>query len=158
MRTIATLSLIILFCVSVFAQKQEGEGRGMMREKIEAQKISFITQKLSLTPEEAQLFWPVYNEMDKKKKEFHSKSKVLFKKLRHNTDELSDQELEEISDQLIEMRVQDATLDKEYHSKFKKILPPRKVLQLYHAEKQFHTMLLRQIKGRGERHQYHKQD
>ncbi len=38
-------------------------------EKIQSLKIAFITQKLQLTPDEAQKFWPVYNQYDK---EVHS--------------------------------------------------------------------------------------
>ena len=33
-------------------------------EKIQSLKIAFITQKLQLTPDEAQKFWPVYNQYD----------------------------------------------------------------------------------------------
>src|SRR6476620_10673268 len=40
---------------------QEDESRA---EKIEALKIAFITQKLQLTSDEAQKFWPVYNQYE----------------------------------------------------------------------------------------------
>ena len=36
------------------------------KEKMEAMRVGFITQKLDLTSEEAQKFWPVYNEFQKK--------------------------------------------------------------------------------------------
>ena len=36
------------------------------KEKIRGLKIAFISQKLSLTPEEAEKFWPVYNKYDTK--------------------------------------------------------------------------------------------
>ncbi|HJU45533.1 MAG TPA: hypothetical protein VJ647_02065, partial [Chitinophagaceae bacterium] len=40
-------------------QSQQNSGQG---EKLEAVKIGYITQKLNLTPEEAQRFFPVYNQ------------------------------------------------------------------------------------------------
>jgi hypothetical protein len=55
------LSLSVIFhCILAMAQPP-----GNMqdkREHIESLKISFITQKLNLTREEAQRFWPIYNE------------------------------------------------------------------------------------------------
>ncbi|MEY4279000.1 MAG: hypothetical protein RL377_1004 [Bacteroidota bacterium] len=41
-------------------QEGAGKNRDSKREKIELYKIQFITKELALTPEEAQLFWPVY--------------------------------------------------------------------------------------------------
>jgi predicted O-linked N-acetylglucosamine transferase (SPINDLY family) len=52
-------------------QKQQFE---QQREKIESQRIAFITQELDLTPAEAQAFWPVYNEYDKKRHELNKQS------------------------------------------------------------------------------------
>jgi hypothetical protein len=33
-----------------------------VRQRIESQRIAFITQRVHLTPDEATKFWPVYNE------------------------------------------------------------------------------------------------
>ena len=150
-RIVITLFLFLFVSSSSFAQERKGEGREKMRNRIEAQKISYITQKLDLSPKEAQAFWPIYNELEKKKHDNRSKTRVLFKKLYHKKDSIPEAELTKISDQLIDFRLEDAQLDKEYHLKFKKILPAKKILDLYHTEKQFQGMLLRQIKEKGRR-------
>ena len=49
------LFLILLTNHSVVAQKQ------LKRQRIKALKISFITNSLDLTPNEAEKFWPIYN-------------------------------------------------------------------------------------------------
>lgn len=36
-------------------------------EELKAMKISYLTEKLSLTPREAEQFWPIYNEFEDKK-------------------------------------------------------------------------------------------
>ncbi|PKQ65685.1 hypothetical protein BZG02_01380 [Labilibaculum filiforme] len=151
------LTLVIAFSHSSTAQER---GHGMhdhMSEKFAAQKISFITQKLELTPDEAQVFWPLYNELEKKKSENREQAKILFRKLRSSSEGLSDKELGVLSDELIEIKLQDANLQKEYHLKFKKVLSAKKILTLYHTEKQFQSMLLKQIKERG-RHQHDEQE
>jgi adenylyl- and sulfurtransferase ThiI len=139
----------MVFCFSAMAQHGKGEGRGRMHKEIKAQKISYITQKLELTPEEAQLFWPVYNELEKKKDALRKEGRVLFHKIRNGLDSIPESELVQISDDMIAYRIKDAQLNKEYHEKFKKILPIKKVLELYHTEKQFQSMLLRKIKEKG---------
>jgi len=146
-------------CFSGFAQQNRGEhkGYGKMREKFEAEKISFITQQLALTPQEAQVFWPLYNEKNNKLDQHRFEARNLFHKLKDKKETLSDEELIKISEQLIDLRISEANIDKEYHSKFKKILPIKKILLLYQSERKFQRMLLHKIKekgrhmGRGER-------
>ena len=43
------------------AFSQIDQGRGNLQERIDAQRVAFITEKVNLTPEEAQVFWPLYN-------------------------------------------------------------------------------------------------
>lgn len=155
-RLLITLSLVIVFGITCFAQRGDGRGQGKMRAQIEAQKISYITQTLDLTPEEAQVFWPVYNQLDKKKEVIRQRGKVLYRKLHHHMDSLSEKELVSISDELIDMKLEEAKLKKEYHLKFKKVLPTKKILNLYHTEKKFQGMLLKRIKDRGRHSQRNK--
>ena len=155
-RILILSTLVIAFSLSGIAQER-GRGMHKMSERFEAQKISFITQKLELTPEEAQLFWPLYNELERKRKENRVQTRILFRKLRDKSEELSDLELSELSDELIELKLQEANLQKEYHLKYKKILTAKKIITLYHTERQFQSMLLRQIKERG-KYQHKKQN
>jgi hypothetical protein len=143
--------ILILTAGLVTAQHGKGDhhGWGKMRKKFEAQKISYLTQQLNLSPEEAQVFWPVYNEANKKKDDFRNRSRTLYRKLKHENGSLSDKELQQISDELVEIRIKEANLDKEYHLKYKKILPIRKVMELYYSERKFQKMLLHKIRERG---------
>ena len=150
-RIVITLLLFIFVSSSSFAQERNGEGREKMRSRIEAQKISYITQKLDLSPKEAQQFWPLYNELEKKKHDIRVRSKILFKKLYRGKDSIPEEELLKISDNLIDLRLENVQLEKSYHIEYKKILPAKKILDLYHTEKQFQGMLLRQIKEKGKR-------
>ena len=136
----------------LFSQGHRGEKSPEMRAKIEAQKISFITQQVELSPEEAQKFWPLYNEMNKKKDAFHLEFRQLIRSLKGDSKNLSEDELIKISDRMAELKVEKAKMEREYHYKFKKVLSARQILDLHLAEKQFQGMLLRRIKGEGRRH------
>ncbi len=57
----------MLFTLSFESSAQRKSGRG---EEIEAYKIGFLTQKLDLSPQEAKVFWPIYNNWQKEQAEF----------------------------------------------------------------------------------------
>jgi hypothetical protein len=142
----------MLFTSLVSAQGHRRELTPEMRAKFEAQKISYITQQLEISPEEAQLFWPLYNEMKKKKDLFHQEFRQLFTKLKHDSDNISEKKLEQLSDRIADLKVEKAKLERDYHYKFKKVLSTKQILDLYMADKDYKGMLLRRIKGEGRRH------
>ena len=88
------------------------------REKIEVQKIAFITKQLDLTPEEAQKFWPVYNQFSDARKQLHEQHK----KNRKNIDDLSDSEVEQVIDNHIILDQKELDIKKKYHAEFNKVL------------------------------------
>jgi len=151
-KIISFLSLIMLYSSLVFSQVHRGEKSPEMRAKIEAQKISYISQQLDISPEEAQQFWPLYNEMSKKREAFHVEFRQLIRSIKGKSENLSEDELIKISDRMPELKVEKAKMEREYHYKFKKVLSAKQILDLHLAEKQFQNMLLRRIRGEGGRH------
>lgn len=140
------LSFLVLFILSgSFVQAQIMDDFGQKREMIKSQKIAYITDQLKLTPPEAEKFWPVYNEFEAKRENLlilHKGSDLE----NINIDLLSDKEVEKLADEEIALGQELLNLKKEYHEKFKTILPIRKVLKLYQAEREFQRVLLRRIK------------
>ena len=68
MKNIIVLLLGILFLTSAVAQEEEEVVKDpKAQEKIKAARIAFITERLGLTPEEAEKFWPVYREFSNKR-------------------------------------------------------------------------------------------
>lgn len=153
-RIISLLSVLMLYTSLLFAQGQRGAKSPEMRAKFEAQKISYITQQLEISPEQAQVFWPLYNELTKKKDLLKAEHRELFRGLKKGADTLTAKELSEISDELVEFKVAKAQLERDYHYKFKKVISPKQIIGLYLAEKHFQNMLLRQLKGNGARYRH----
>ena len=132
-----------------FAQPNQAK-KGDRKEKIEAMKVAYITDKLDLTPKEAQQFWPVFNEFDDKLKDLRQGRKKDTKDGMDNLDQLSDKEVETLIDSEIGYRQRELDLLKEYHAKFKAVLPARKVAKLYRAQEDFKRELLKKIQERKE--------
>jgi len=116
-----------------------------MRQKIEAYKITFFTEGLELTEGEAEQFFPIFNERERKmralKKEYRPNKRPDF-------DTMSEVEIQQMFDRHFEMRQRELDLDKEYVVKFIKILPPRKVFKIRHLEREFKHKIMNEFRKR----------
>ena len=144
-RVLFLLVLLALFSQVTLAQRHRG-GRELHRERFRSMRIAFFTEKLELTTEEAEKFWPLYNEFEKNREELIKNSRMRSREFSLQAEELSDQEAEEIINQHIETRKKELQLDIEFHNELKKILPPKKIMQLYITEVQFREYMLRRIR------------
>ena len=109
-------------------------------QRMEAIKVAFITKKLDLTTEEAQKFWPVYNNYQKE-------LMVMMRKRREDRQKTDIDPNEKINaDLTYESRMLD--LKKKYKKLYLKVIPAEKVLLLYQAEREFREHLIKQLKHR----------
>ena len=154
LRTILLIAFITLSGI-VFSQpmgpppRNKAAHRQEKKENIEAMKVAFITSKLDLTPEEAQKFWPVYNQYTEKMQELRKKRRLDEREAKKNIDEYSDKEIEHAIDSDLAVRQKELDLQKEYSTKFKTVLPMKKVAKLYAAEEEFKMELLNKLKDKG---------
>ncbi|HRH62802.1 MAG TPA: hypothetical protein PLI68_05695 [Bacteroidia bacterium] len=146
------LLLPTLLLVSSIALAQPGQvdkmNKGERKEKVEAMKIAYLTNKLELTPTEAQQFWPVFNEFEAKIQAIRQNRRKDSREGQDNLDQLSDKEVETLIDSEVAFRQKELDVMKEYHSKFKAVLPIRKVAKLYRAQEDFKRELLKKIQER----------
>lgn len=94
--------------------------------RIEALKIAYLTKKLNLTTEEAQKFWPIYNQYSEE-----------IRKIRIEQRQKSLSELD-VEDKLLKVR-------KKYNGAFEKALSPDKVNKFFQSEKEFGVFLQREM-------------
>jgi len=150
MKTLQTLIIIAALAMVQLAMAQgtpPAKYNQENREKIEAMKVSFITEKLSLTTDEAQKFWPVYNKYKAEMKDLRKAKKAAYGDAKPNFDTMNEKEIAAMMEQKFINDQKALDLKKKYHEEFKKVLPVKKVAQLYAAEEQFKRELLKQMKG-----------
>ena len=145
------LAFILVFTFSV-ANSQGPGMRGnpqQKREKIKTYKIAFITEKLNLTPEEAEKFWPLYNahmeEMDELQK---SKFESISDK-KKNVSEITNEEAQTVIDEILENEQKILDLKIDFKNKLKPILPAKKILRLFDAEREFRMELMKRLSENG---------
>ena len=116
------------------------------REKIEALRVTFISQKVNFTTAEAQQFWPLYNEYNDKTDANRKAFRQLVNKT-NVTDFATDKDAELYLNSELTLKQKEYELYKEYYDKFKKVLPIKKVALLRKAEDDFKKELIKNIKG-----------
>ena len=145
------LLLIILFLFSIhsFSQPKDKE----KREKIRSLKVGFLTTELSLTPDEAAVFWPLYNAFDNKQNEIRSK------KTKSLIDKMDNEAFAKMSEkEAFALLAQSESYDEDlfqnrrkFISSLKGVISPIKIIKLKKAEDNFNKKLLQQYRDKGPR-------
>lgn len=142
MKNLLFIALIFILPTSVLAQRQRGE-------EIESLKIAFFTQKLDLSPEEAKVFWPIYNDMQNEQKTLRSERQKRMISFRKTTeiDNLTDVQVQNLISSEFDFRQQDLNLEKKYFNKFKAVLPIKVIGKFYRAQESFKRELLNKFRN-----------
>ena len=136
MKKIAIIVLSMTFTFSAFSQQM----RDKIEQKVNIQRIAFLTQRLSLTETEAQQFWPIYNEFTDKLQQIRKPVKP-----EKPFDEQADADVEKMITAQFDRESRETDLKKEYFIKLKKVISVKKIAKLYKAEKDFRGELVKQL-------------
>ena len=146
-RLLSLAALLLLLAPAAHAQGGLGGGGGGQRlGQLENAKIAFITNRVSLTQDQAQKFWPLYNEFSTRRREFNRSGRLL---RRNVTEGMTDQQIRDNFTQAFNMRQQELNLEKEYFDKFQKVISLRQVAQLFQAERDFTKEVIKRVAGAG---------
>ena len=138
--------LIIMIIAPLFllSQSDKQQKRQDRLEKIESSKIAFLSKKLNLSIEEAQAFWPVYNEYTDQIKSIKQKNNHLIKE-RKNIKNLDENQLGDLNDKKFKIEQQILETRIIYHKEYQKILSNKQIAVLYDAEQEFKKRLLKRM-------------
>ena len=138
------LSLAVLLLALAPAAQAQGGRRAQRLGQLENAKIAFITNRVSLTQDQAQKFWPLYNEFSDRRREFNRSGRLLRRDI---TEGMTDQQLRDNFTQSFNTRQQELNLEKEYFEKFQRVISLRQVAQLFQAERDFTREVIKRVAG-----------
>ena len=104
------------------------------------QQKAFFTEKAGLTEDEADKFFPLYNELQQKKRDLHREVRRM-----SYQDNQTEEQARKTLDVIAETNLKIAQLEKDYLEKFKEVLPASKILKVQNAEDQFNSQILKDI-------------
>lgn len=116
------------------------------KKKMQSEKIAFLTTELDITPEEAQAFWPVYNQVEAERdKAMHEVFKA-FKDLDQALKEgKSEKEISNLLDKFTKAQDKQKEVDNERTGKYKEVLSSEKVARLLIGEEKFRRQHIRRL-------------
>jgi hypothetical protein len=152
MKTLLKIIFFLILTIPAMAQDEGGDELPQQdpkaREKINAAHAAYITERLGLTAEEAEKFWPVYREYAAKRKNIREQFKDARK---------SGKKEHELIDLDLKIKQQELDLEKDYSNRLQKVITPQKLMNLRQAEGDFRKLLLRQIQQRQHQQQRRQQ-
>lgn len=138
----STIHLMIFLLLGTILSAQPGRRGEEDREKIKAQRVAFLTSELSLTPEESEKFWPVYNLHTEKMRALKPRH---YTKGKNKPPQLTDEEANKAIEEMLEASATKLAYDQKLINDLRDILPPQKILALHRAENKFKRRLLGEL-------------
>jgi hypothetical protein len=131
---------LMLSAVITFAQKDDDAMK-----KIEAARIALITERLNLTPEQAEKFWPVYREYTQQRQQLRDEFHELRKS---ESKEMTNDESKKILQRGMQLKERQLSLDKTYNERLSSVITTNQILQLRRAEDDFRQMIIKRLEKR----------
>jgi hypothetical protein len=133
------LAIVCCTTTTIVAQQR----KHLSHEEYCKQLQTFITERAKLTPDEAKAFFPIYFEFQQNKWKINKEAR---KKLKCTSQESpNDEELRGIVNEIADAEIRIAQLKKEYIAKYLEIIPPRKILDVQHAEDRFQREIIKKM-------------
>lgn len=120
--------VLVIFCWLCLPARSQGHQQRPMAGLVEAYKTAFITQRLNLSTEEAQKFWPIYNA-------YSAEVRQASATYHQNGNELEWDEAR-------------LNIKKKYSVEFLKAISPGKINDFFKAEKDFEVIIRREMQRR----------
>lgn len=144
------LSFVLALILGTTAVSASDNHQNDWKQKMMSEKIAFLTMEMGITPEEAQAFWPVYNQVDKKRDEAMRKVFKSFKALEDAvSDGKSEKELDRLLENYLDALEEQGEMEKDAYEDYAKVLPVEKLAKLYVGEEKFRRQHIRKLHAGG---------
>jgi len=124
---------------------QTAEEMRLTREVINNTRQALVTRAMDLTPGEMQRFWPLYREYRLAALKVGDRIVTLITTYADNYQNLTDKDADKLLTEFVRIEEERARLKAQYLPKFKKVLPPKKVVRFYQIENKLDTALLAEV-------------
>lgn len=137
--------LVFIFVAFSFSLSAQTDSEKALK----AEKVTFITNKLQLTPDEAKVFWPIYDEYWERKISILNERRKIVDEFAKDMDKLSEVDIVNYTNRYVNSNKQEAELLSEFNIKLRAILSPKKIMLLYQSNYEFKDYLLKKVKESG---------
>jgi hypothetical protein len=135
------IAVLLLFAgIQVMSQTTD-DYLEIMRSVLKTEKKAAIAEVMTLTDQEAEVFWPLYNEFNEKMYSVQTKRVNIIKDYAANYGNMTDEKADELWTAALNFKQESLNLTKQYYKKFKKILPAAKAAKYFQAENKIAALI-----------------
>ncbi len=140
MKKLFLLIAIIGFGIVSYAQ-QVNDYMEVTRAALKTEKKAMIAEVMSLSPEESEPFWAMYNEFQGKLYTANTKYLKIINEFTENFETMDGEKANDLMKRMFAYDNEILKLKKTYHKKFQGILSPQKTLMYFQAENKIDVMI-----------------
>jgi len=123
------------------AEDKPADNMDILRDKIQADKKLLVAENMQLTEAEAKAFWPVYADYQNELFLLQSRSIKLIKDFAGTYEKMTDSDAKKLLDEYLTIEGLRLKVRQAYLSKFRKVLPEKKVARYYQIENKILAVL-----------------
>jgi len=117
----------------------------LTRASIQLRRQAIVTSVMDLAPKEAEAFWPLYREYRMEMAKVGDRVSKLLVDYTGQYDTLTDEQANQIMKEWLSIEKAKTSVKDKYVSRFKKILPARKVMRFFQADNKLDAVLNAQL-------------
>ena len=143
------ISVLVLVSMILAAGAALAQGAGqyieLLRSDLKTERVAIITEAMQFTPEEGEIFWPIYREYELQTTKIGDRRIALIKEFATSFDTLTDEIAEDLIKESIKIDEDTLKLEKKYIKKFNKVLPARRVARYAQIDHRINMLIDIQI-------------
>ncbi|MBW1843062.1 MAG: hypothetical protein JRJ05_01880 [Deltaproteobacteria bacterium] len=113
----------------------------VLRSLAETERKATVAENMSFTPEEAEKFWPVYNEYREEARKIGDVRVKVIRELANEFETLDDARAEEMLREVLDFQADRVKLRKSYVRKFNKVIPPKKTVRFFQIDSKLDAII-----------------
>lgn len=137
----------LLFLAFLTLQSSAQQGAKEQKQKfqrVQAAKVDYLTERLALTAEQAERFWPVYHQYEAEIRLINKEGRQARRAGR--TTDMTDAEIKRSLDEMRQWQEARIAAQRKYEPQFLRVVSARQVADLYTAEREFNALLLKRLR------------
>jgi hypothetical protein len=141
MRAVVVSAVLVLAAASPALAQGVQESLELSREVIDQQKRVIVAGSLPLSDEEADAFWPLFDEFQKELKKLDARSDRLIASYTAELPTLTDDRARSMLDEALSIDEDRAKLKRQWVKRMAKALPPRSLVRYFQLENKFEAVV-----------------
>lgn len=144
MKRVVLIIVVLAISMAGWAQKQGPNSNA--KSKLEAARIAMITERLNLSPTQAEKFWPLYNQFAQERRGLQQQALQSRKGL--DMQDLTEEQSKMLITAHQKFKQDKLDLENKYSQKINDVISARQMVALKKAEDDFRTMILNRLEQR----------